>query len=109
MNRWSKVEALLDKELKRQVQLILGNVKKAMALGHKGGNGNGTVTAKPKRKVKIVNIGKKDINRARQLHGAYLGLTRRLTDQQKRDVKDIRARKGVRSAIAAAKKYRASA
>ncbi len=105
MARWSRVEAFLDKEVQRETKRILAKAKAAMGLGN--GHSNGTVTAKPKRKVKIINIGKKDIARARRTHGQYLGLTRRLTPGQKAHVKALRANEGIRAAISEAKRLRA--
>lgn len=102
-NRWAAVEKVLDREVRRQTNLVLKRID-ALVSGKTpkaASNGNGH--------TKPIKTAKRGAKNARQLHGSYLGLTRTLTDQQKRDVKDIRERKGVRAAIKAAKAYRKAA
>lgn len=99
MNRWAKVEALLERELAIQERAILKSIK-ALVSGKKG-NGNGhtkPITTKRRTSAKVKS--------ARQLHGTYLGLTRGLSAPQKKEVKGVRADHGVREAIALAKKFR---
>ena len=101
MNRWTKVEAFLDKEVQRETKRIIAKAKAAMGLG----NGNGhTKPIEAKRRKSSAKV-----KSARQLHGKYLGLTRGLTPQDRSEVAKQRIDKGVRAAIAMAKRLRKAA
>ena len=100
MSKWDKVHEVLDREVDREVKRVLGKIK-AVVGGR--GNGNGAtkpISAKPR---------KKKASPQRALHGRYLGLTRTLPKDQRAKLSALYKEKGVRHAIAEAKRMRASA
>ena len=106
MGKWDKVHAILDREVEREVKRVLGKIKAVV-----GGRGNGNGHTKPieakTRKAKPLPSGKPTAQR--QLHGKYLGLTRTLPKEQKAKLSELYKSKGVRAALAEAKRMRASA
>jgi hypothetical protein len=101
-HRWSKIEALLDKEVQRETRKYLAKIRAVVS----GGHGNGVITARPVKAKKRVPRG---TSLKRQLHGKYLGLTRTLPKAEKAKLSALYKEKGVRAAIRAAKAARASA
>jgi hypothetical protein len=63
-------------------------------------NNSATPAVKPRRKLKLLPARLK----ALRLHGKYLGYLRQLEPRQKAKVRALRAKKGVRAAIARARK-----
>jgi hypothetical protein len=63
-------------------------------------NNSATPRGKPRRKLKLMPARLK----ALRLHGRYLGYMRQLKSRAKEEVRAIRAKKGVRAAIARASK-----
>ncbi len=114
--RWDRINKMLDKEVQRETKRILAKAKAAMGLSN--GHSNGVVTARKvnkalassRRAIKRAYHAESPIHKrllnARVLHGRYLGLTRNLPPAQKKAIREIRAEKGVRAAIAAAKNVR---
>ena len=60
----------------------------------------GTPKEKPRRKLKLLPARLK----ALRLHGKYIGYLRHLKPRQKAEVRALRAKKGIRAAIARARK-----
>ena len=59
-----------------------------------------TLKGKPRRKLKLLPARLK----ALRLHGKYIGYLRHLKPRQKAEVRALRAKKGIRAAIARARK-----
>ena len=115
MSKWDQVHKILDREVEREVRKVLGRIKAVV-----GGRGNGSgairVTAATRRAVKRAYHAKSPIveklagpSKQRQLHGRYLGLIRTLPAAAKKECSALYKEKGVRAAIAEARKIRAAA
>jgi hypothetical protein len=97
--------ASLKKELRdirttvRELALSLGRMD--AILSHVVG-GNGHATARPTRRGRVLKLTPAR-RRALKLQGTYIGTIRTLKPALKAKVKQIRAEKGIRAAIAAAR------
>jgi hypothetical protein len=90
----------VSKEL-RAIRVALRQVLKSLdRLGPALAAGRATPSAKPRRKLRLTPARRA----ALKLQGQYMGYMRMLAPAQKTRVKKVRATKGIRAAIAAAKR-----
>ncbi len=114
MNRWSRVNSILDAEVDRAVKAKFGEMKAILGARKRANGHNGEakpISASRMRDEawgRVVNKGKK-ASRARVQQGKWMGTIRSLSAAQKADAKKVREQRGFRAAIAYVKRLKKGA
>ena len=94
---------VMDREI-AAVRRTLAALDKALAMFAKRARASGPPSGRSRRKMNLSPARRK----ALQLHGRYMGYVRQLRPRAKAEVKALRAKKGIRVAIARAKRLAAA-